>query len=132
MSDAPSHAHTAPGHLPVPRSATMGVAAKWKALLFMAGVLVLFPVALIPANWLSARGLLQEPAALAAARHWGLWLAVLVPTMVAAWYEGSGTGLAFGRRGRVLRERASPRPPRDPRMGCASPVPLTRYKVNPC
>jgi membrane protease YdiL (CAAX protease family) len=68
------------------------LAAKWKALLFMVGVLVLFPLALDPANWLSARGLLQEPAALAAARHWGVFLAVLVPTMVAAWCEGQPVG----------------------------------------
>ena len=44
-----------------PRRATGRLAAKWKALLFMAGVLFLFPLALVPANWLSARGLLLIP-----------------------------------------------------------------------
>ncbi|MFI5183740.1 MAG: type II CAAX prenyl endopeptidase Rce1 family protein [Vicinamibacteria bacterium] len=68
------------------------MAAKWKALLFMAGVLILFPLALVPANWLSARGLLQGHAAWTAAIHWGAFLAVLVPTMVAAWCEGQPAG----------------------------------------
>ena len=52
----PSQEPAAPGHLPDPRHARGGLAAKWKALLFMAGVLFLFPLALIPTNWLSARG----------------------------------------------------------------------------
>lgn len=85
-----------------------GLAAKWKAFLFMAGVLVLFPVALIPANWLSARGLLQGQAAWTAAIHWGVFVAVLVPTAVAAWWEGKPVG-SFGLawragRGRLLAE----------------------------
>ncbi len=104
MIDASSQEPAAPG----PRHATGKLAAKWKALLFMVGVLLLFPLALIPANWLSARGLLQEPAALAAARHWGVCLAVLVPTAVAAWCEGRPLG-SFGlpwraARGRLLAE----------------------------
>ena len=107
MIDAPSREPAAPGHIPDPRDAT-GLAAKWKALLFMAGVLFLFPLTLVPANWLSARGLPQEPAALAAARHWGIFLAVLVPTTVAAWSEGQPAG-SFGLpwragRGRLLAE----------------------------
>jgi hypothetical protein len=84
------------------------LAAKWKALLFMAGVLFLFPLALVPANWLSARGLLQGRAAWTAAIHWGAFLAVLVPTTVAAWCEGRPVG-SFGLawragRGRLLAE----------------------------
>lgn len=84
------------------------LAAKWKALLFMVGVLSLFPLALLPANWLSARGLLQRQAAWTAAMHWGIFLAVLVPTAVAAWCEGQPVGnfgLAWrARRGRLLAE----------------------------
>jgi hypothetical protein len=64
MIDTPSQEPAAPGHLPGPRHATGGLAAKWKALLFMAGVLFLFPLALVPTNWLSARGLLQGRAAI--------------------------------------------------------------------
>src|SRR3990172_8838067 len=52
-----------------------------------------------------------------------------------AWssYAGghAGTGMALRRRGGVLRERVLPRPPRDPRMGCAAPVPLPEFNVNP-
>jgi uncharacterized protein len=84
------------------------VAAKWKALLFMAGVLLLIPLAQVPANWLTARGLLQERAAWAAAMHWSNFLAVLVPTTVAAWLEGQPVwsfGLAWrAGRGRLLAE----------------------------
>lgn len=84
------------------------MAAKWKALLFMVGVLLLFPLSLLPANWLSARGLLQGQAAWTAAMNWGVFLAVLVPTTVAAWYEGrpvASFGLAWRlRRGRLLAE----------------------------
>jgi membrane protease YdiL (CAAX protease family) len=108
MIDTPSEEPAAPGHLPGPRHATGGLAAKWKALLFMAGVLLLFPLALVPANWLSARGLLQGRAAWTAAMHWGAFLAVLVPTTVAAWCEGQPVG-SFGLawragRGRLLAE----------------------------
>jgi membrane protease YdiL (CAAX protease family) len=108
MIDTPSQEPAAPGHLPGPRHATGGLAAKWKALLFMAGVLFLFPLALVPANWLSARGLLQGRAAWTAAIHWGAFLAVLVPTTVAAWCEGQPVG-SFGLawragRGRLLAE----------------------------
>src|SRR4051794_20836938 len=46
MFNTTSQAPAASGHLPDPRPATGGVAAKWKALLFMAGVLFLFPLAL--------------------------------------------------------------------------------------
>jgi uncharacterized protein len=65
-------------------------------------------LALVPANWLSARGLLQERAAWAAAYHWGAFLAVLVPTAVAAWCEGRPMG-TFGMawragRGRLIAE----------------------------
>lgn len=84
------------------------MAAKWKALLFMVGVLLLFPLSLLPANWLSARGLLQGQAAWTAAMNWGVFLAVLVPTTVAAWYEGrpvASFGLAWRlSRGRLLAE----------------------------
>lgn len=87
---------------------TGGLAAKWKALLFMVGVLLLFPLALSPANWLSARGLLQGQAAWTAAMNWGVFLAVLVTTTVAAWCEGQPVG-SFGLplragRGRLLAE----------------------------
>src|SRR4051812_16415584 len=108
MIDTPTQVPAAPGHLPGPRHATGGLAAKWKALLFMAGVLLLFPLALVPANGLSARGLLQGRAAWTAAIHWGGFLAVLVPTAVAAWCEGRPVG-SFGlawraARGRLLAE----------------------------
>src|SRR4051812_27650008 len=59
MFNTPSQESAAPGHLPDPRPATGGVAAKWKALLFMAGGVFLFPPPPVPTNWLSARGLLQ-------------------------------------------------------------------------
>jgi hypothetical protein len=95
MIDTPSQEPAAPGHLPDPRDATGRLAAKWKALLFMVGVLMLFPLALAPANWLSSRGLLQGQAAWTAAMNWGVFLAVLVPTTVAAWFEGRPLG-SFG------------------------------------
>ena len=74
----------------------------------MVGVLLLFPLALSPANWLSARGLLQGWAARTAAMNWGVFLAVLVLTTVAAWCEGQPVG-SFGLawragRGRLLAE----------------------------
>ena len=50
MIDTPSQEPVAPMHLPGLRDATGRLAAKWKALLFMAGVLLLFPWALVPAN----------------------------------------------------------------------------------
>ncbi|MEQ1730952.1 MAG: hypothetical protein ABL982_21495, partial [Vicinamibacterales bacterium] len=54
----------------------------------MVGVLFLFPLALVPTNWLSARGLLQGQAAWTAGLNWGVFLlAVLVATAVAAWCE---------------------------------------------
>jgi uncharacterized protein len=93
-----------PEHLPDPRHATGGLAAKWKALLFMVGVLLLFPLVLVPANWLRARGLLQGQAAWTAAMNWGVFLAVLVPTTVAAWCEGQPVG-SFGLPWRAGRER---------------------------
>lgn len=104
MIDTPSQEPAAPGHLPSPRHATGGLAAKWKALLFMAGVLFLFPLTLVPANWLSARGLLQGQAAWTAAMNWGVFLAVLVPTTVAAWCERQPLG-SFGLPWRAGRER---------------------------
>jgi membrane protease YdiL (CAAX protease family) len=92
MIDTPSQKPAAPGDRPGLRLAAGGLPAKWKAFLFVTGVLLLFPLALVPANWLSARGLLQERAAWAAAYHWGAFLAVLVPTAVAAWCEGKPMG----------------------------------------
>src|SRR3954465_6302820 len=108
MINTSSQQPAAPEQLPHPRHATRRLAAKWKASLFMAGVLFLFPLALLPVNWLSARGLLQGRAAWTAAVHWGMFLAVLVPTTVAAWCEGQPVG-SFGLpwrggRGRVLAE----------------------------
>jgi membrane protease YdiL (CAAX protease family) len=105
--DASSQEPAEPGHLAGPRHAK-GLAAKWKALLFMAWVLFLFPLSLVPANWLTAHGQLQGLAAHAAAMHWGVFLAVLVPTTVAAWCEGQPVG-RFGLawrtgRGRLLAE----------------------------
>src|SRR3954462_4512353 len=55
----------------------------------------LFPAALGPVNWLSARGLLQGRAAWTAANNWGAFVAVLIPTTVAAWCEGQPVG-SFG------------------------------------
>jgi uncharacterized protein len=108
MIDTISQEPAAAEHPPGPRHASAGLPAKWKAFLFMAGVLLLFPLALIPTNWLSERGLLQERAAWAAAIHCGAFLAVLVPTVVAAWCEGKPMG-SFGLpwragRGRLLAE----------------------------
>lgn len=108
MVNTPSPNPAAPVDLPGSTHATGEWPAKWKALLFMAGVLLLFPLALVPANWLSARGLLHERAAWAAAYHWGAFLAVLVPTVVAALCEGKSIG-SFGMawragRGRLLAE----------------------------
>src|SRR3954469_22335066 len=108
MIDTPSEEPAAPGQIPGTRHATRGLAAKWKALLCMGGVLLLFPLALLPVNWLSARGLLQGRAAWTAAGHWGMFLAVLVPTTGAAWCEGQPVG-SFGLawragRGRLLAE----------------------------
>src|SRR4030095_13626490 len=97
MIDTPSQEPAAPGHPPGPRHATGGLAAEWKSLLFMAGVLFLLPLALVPANWLSARGLLQGRAAWTAAMHWGAFLAVLVPTTVGAGGGGQpGGGVRVG------------------------------------
>jgi membrane protease YdiL (CAAX protease family) len=104
MIDTPSQRPAPPGHLPDPRHATRRLAAKWKALLFMVGVLLLFPLALVPVNWLRARGLLQGQAAWTAAMNWGVFLAVLVPTTVAAWCEGQRVG-SFGLPWRAGRER---------------------------
>lgn len=104
MLNTPSQEPAAPRHLRDPRDATRGLAAKWKALLFMVGVLLLFPLALVPANWLRARGLLQGQAAWTAAMNWGVFLAVLVPTTVAAWCEGQPVG-SFGLPWRAGRER---------------------------
>ena len=104
MIDTPSQEPAAPGPLPGPQHATGGLAAKWKAFLFMAGVLLLFPLTLGPTNWLSERGLLQGRAAWTAAIHWGAFLAVLVPTAVAAWCEGQPMG-SFGLAWRAGRGR---------------------------
>lgn len=108
MNDTSSQELAAPAHLLPPRPATGGLAAKWKALLFMVCVLLLFPLSLFPANWLSARGLLQGQAAWTATMNWGVFLAVLVPTAVAAWFEKQPIG-SFGlawraERGRLLAE----------------------------
>src|SRR3954465_16025341 len=108
MIATPSQEPAAPGHLPDPLHAREGLAAKWRAFLFIAGFLFLFPWALVPANWLFARGLSLGSAAGTAALNWGGFLAVLVPTMVAAWCEGQPVG-SFGLawrsgRGRLLAE----------------------------
>jgi membrane protease YdiL (CAAX protease family) len=56
-------------------------------LLFVLGVLVLFPLTLGPASALAARGLLPSQALWTAALNWGVLLAVAIPTAVAARLE---------------------------------------------
>lgn len=56
-------------------------------LLFVLGVLVLFPLTLEPAAALAARGLLRSQASWTAALNWGVFLAVAIPTAVAARLE---------------------------------------------
>lgn len=65
----------------------MSLSAGLRALLFVLGVLVLFPLMLKPAAALAARGLLRSQASWTAALHWGVFLAVAIPTAVAARLE---------------------------------------------
>jgi hypothetical protein len=65
----------------------MSVSPGLRALLFVLGVLVLFPLMLEPAGALAARDLLRSQAAWTAALNWGVFLAVAIPTAVAARLE---------------------------------------------
>ena len=65
----------------------LSLSAGLRALLFVFGVLVLFPLMLEPAAVLAARGLLRSQASWTAALHWGVFLAVAIPTAVAARLE---------------------------------------------
>jgi hypothetical protein len=56
-------------------------------LLFLLGVLVLYPLMLEPAFALAARGLLLSEALSTGALNWGVFLAVAIPTAVAARLE---------------------------------------------
>lgn len=58
-----------------------------RMLLFLLGVLVLFPLMLQPVAALASRSLLSSPAAWTGALNWGVFLAVAIPTAVAAWLE---------------------------------------------
>lgn len=65
----------------------MSLSAGLRVLLFVLGVLVLFPLTLEPANALAARGLLSSEASWTGALNWGVFLAVAIPTAVAARLE---------------------------------------------
>ena len=65
----------------------MSLSAALRVLLFVLGVLVLFPQMLKPAGALAARDLLRSQAAWTAALNWGVFLAVAIPTAVAARLE---------------------------------------------
>jgi len=65
----------------------MSLSAGLRALLFVLGVLVLFPLTLEPAAVLAARGLLRSEALWTGALNWGVFLAVAIPTAVAARLE---------------------------------------------
>lgn len=58
-----------------------------RMLVFLLGVLVLFPLMLQPVGVLAARSLLTSQAAWTGALNWGVFLAVAIPTAVAAWLE---------------------------------------------
>ena len=65
----------------------MSLSAGSRMLLFVLGVLVLFPLMLEPAAALSARGLLLSEALWTGAQNWAVFLAVAIPTAVAARLE---------------------------------------------
>lgn len=65
----------------------MSLSAGLRVLLFVLGVLVLLPLMLEPAAALAARGLLRSQASWTGAQHWAVFLAVAIPTAVAARLE---------------------------------------------
>jgi hypothetical protein len=65
----------------------MSLSAGARMLLFVLGVLVLYPLMLEPAFTLAARGLLLSEDSRAGALNWGVFLAVAIPTAVAARLE---------------------------------------------
>lgn len=71
---------------PLARSG-MSVSAGLRMLLFVLGVLILFPLTLEPAGALAERGLLRSQALWTGALNWGVFFAVAIPTAVAAWLE---------------------------------------------
>lgn len=73
-------------NLPRARSG-LSRSAGWRMLLFVLGVLVLYPLMLKPAFALAARGLLLSEASWTGALNWGVFLAVVIPTAVAARLE---------------------------------------------
>ena len=65
----------------------MSVSAGLRMLLFVLGVLILFPLTLEPAGALAERGLLRSQALWTGALNWGVFFAVAIPTAVAARLE---------------------------------------------
>src|SRR5687767_5284493 len=61
-----------------------GLHAKWRALLFVAGLVLAMEATLVPVNWLSARGLLSYPGSWSAAVEWAVFAAALLPTLAAS------------------------------------------------
>ena len=72
---------------PLQARSGMSLSAASRMLLFVLGVLVLFPLMLEPAAALAARGLLSSQASWTGALNWGVFLAVAIPTAVAARLE---------------------------------------------
>lgn len=64
-----------------------GLLAKWRALLFVLGMVLLLPVALLPVNWLASRGLLGTRGAWTAGVQWAAFVAALLPAVVASRME---------------------------------------------
>jgi membrane protease YdiL (CAAX protease family) len=65
-----------------------GLAAKWRAMLFIVGTVLLFTLALEPLHWLVLRGWMQgfSPSWTGAAQ-WAGFIATLLATLTAAWME---------------------------------------------
>lgn len=78
----------------------MSPSAGWRALLFVLGVLVLYPLSLEPANALAARGLLDSQASWTGALNCGVFLAVSRRQWPRGWSGGpsAATGTLGGVR----------------------------------
>lgn len=72
-----------------------GLQAKWRALLFVVGMVLLLPFTLEPVNWLSSRGLLGGRSEWEAGVHWAAFVAALLPTFAASRMERRPLG-AYG------------------------------------
>lgn len=69
-----------------------GLQAKWRALLFVVGMVLSLSVTLLPVNWLASRGVLEARAAWTAGVQWAAFLAALLPTLVASRIERRPVG----------------------------------------